>query len=167
MAAGATYEPIATTTLNSNQGTVTFSTISGSYTDLILICDAKGASAQSVRMQFNSDTATNYSTANLYANIGGSPDNGSARYTSENSIRTSYVQNGLSTTDFLTSIIHLQNYSNTTTYKTILSRSAQAANLTVGLWRSTSAITSISLFPAASVNFISGSTFTLYGIAAA
>ena len=37
MAAGATYEPIATNTLGSAAASVTFSGISGSYTDLILI----------------------------------------------------------------------------------------------------------------------------------
>ncbi len=167
MAAGKTYEPIATNTLGSAASSVTFSSISGSYTDLVLVCVAKGASAQSMRMQFNGDTATNYSTTNLFADIGGSPSASSSRYTTESSIRPGYVQNGISTTDFTPCIIQLQNYSNSTTYKTILSRSDKAVNATVGLWRNTSAITSIVLFPAGSVNFISGSTFTLYGISAA
>ena len=166
MAAGKTYEPIATNTLGSNQASVTFNSFSG-YTDLILVCVAKGASAQSVRMQFNSDTGSNYSTINLFANLFGAPSASSSNSTNETSIRAGYNQNGLSTTDFLTCIIQLQNYSNNTTYKTILSRSEKAVNAAVGLWRSTSAITSIVLFPAGPSDFISGSTFTLYGIAAA
>lgn len=160
-----TYSPVAYQALSSAAASVSFTGIPQGYTDLVLVCVAKGASPQSMRMQFNSDTGTNYSTTNLFADIGGSPSASSSRYTSETSIRVGYVQNGLSTTDFLSSIIHLQNYSNITTYKTILSRSAQAVNATVGLWQRTAAITSIVLFPASSVNFASGSTFALYGIA--
>ena len=37
MAAGATYEPIATTTLTSAQTGITFTGISSAYTDLILV----------------------------------------------------------------------------------------------------------------------------------
>jgi hypothetical protein len=47
-------------------------------------------------------------------------------------------------------LFRLQNYSNTTTFKTIISRSndtASAANATVGLYRSTSAITSLTVIP--------------------
>jgi hypothetical protein len=39
--------------------------------------------------------------------------------------------------------------------------------LNVGLWRNTSAITSITLTAGSSKNFISGCTFSLYGIKAA
>jgi hypothetical protein len=59
------------------------------------------------------------------------------------------------------------NYSNSTTYKTILGRSNAATSGTsaaVGLWRSTSAINSIEI---GTVSFTAGSTFSLYGIAAA
>jgi hypothetical protein len=58
------------------------------------------------------------------------------------------------------------NYSNTTTYKTILSRSNRAEQATeafVGLWRNSAAITSISI---ASATFTTNSIFTLYGIKA-
>ena len=37
MAAGATYEPISTTTLGSNTNTVSFTSISSAYTDLIFV----------------------------------------------------------------------------------------------------------------------------------
>ena len=67
-------------------------------------------------------------------------------------------------------ICHIQNYSNATTYKTTLSR-ANVADVTVraivGLWRSTNAITEIDIISSGGNNFISGSTFTLYGIKAA
>jgi hypothetical protein len=67
-------------------------------------------------------------------------------------------------------ILHINNYSNSTTYKTVLARGNAATNLVeafVGLWRNTNAITSISIICQNSKNFGSGSTFTLYGIKAA
>jgi hypothetical protein len=165
MAAGKTYEPIATNTLGSAAASVTFSSISGSYTDLIIVCSAKGTDSQSVRMQFNSDTGTNYSSTIMSATTGDGTVN-STRFNTVDDIRIGYYQNGLSTTDFLPCIIQIQNYSNSTTYKTALSRSDQQVVLTVGLWKSTSAITTVKLYPAAG-NFTIGSTFTIYGIAAA
>jgi hypothetical protein len=70
-------------------------------------------------------------------------------------------------------IFHLQNYSNSTTYKTVLNRTNYAGSggwtvASVGLWRDTSAITSIriAISETQTGNFISGSTFTLYGIKA-
>ena len=62
MAAGRTYTPIATTTLAANTQTITFSSISGSYTDLVLIINLKGNATNTTSgMRFNSDTASNYS----------------------------------------------------------------------------------------------------------
>ena len=43
----ATYEPIATTTLGSAQATVTFSSIPGTYTDLVLITNSRSDSTTS------------------------------------------------------------------------------------------------------------------------
>lgn len=69
------------------------------------------------------------------------------------------------------SIIQINNYSNSTTYKTAFMRTNTASTYgtvfaIVGLWRSTAAITSITLTPDAG-SFATGSTFSLYGIAAA
>ena len=64
----------------------------------------------------------------------------------------------------------IQNYSNTTTYKTWLSRSnipADFVGALVGLWRSTSAITTIQFLTTTADTFAIGTTFTLYGIKAA
>ena len=69
---------------------------------------------------------------------------------------------------------HFMNYSNTTTYKSILARGNNPAGTaypgtlaSVSLWRSTSAINIISLYRQSTDTFLSGSTFTLYGIKAA
>ncbi len=60
MAAGVTYETIANTTLTTATSSITFTNISGSYTDLILVLNtaiASGYNGESV-IRFNSDTGT-------------------------------------------------------------------------------------------------------------
>ena len=62
--------------------------------------------------------------------------------------------------------MNFQNYANSTTYKTILARGntpAVGLDATVALWRSTSAITSISLGLEFTAQFASGTQATLYG----
>jgi len=165
MAAGATYEPIATNTLGSAQATVTFSSISGSYTDLVLIIGGKNASSdQGIVTQVGNgsiDTGSNYSTTYL---IGDGTNATSGRASSATSIIAGRMDNVAST-----SIINYMNYSNTTTYKTVLGRGNDGALVIqhVGLWRNTAAINTINVFNLSSVNFAAGTVLTLYGIAAA
>ena len=159
-----TYESIATTTLGSAQSSVTFSSISGSFTDLVLVCWAKvSANDKGLRLQFNGDTGSNYSWTQIY---GDGTSAGSSRASNDTSVR---FVNGLMT-DGGIGIAHIQNYSNTTTNKTVLGRGGMATNLVssiVSLWRNTSAITSMVIKDDAGGNFASGSTFSLYGIKSA
>jgi len=166
MAAGATYEPIATTTLGSTQATVTFSSISGSYTDLVLIANRSSSALDNLAMQFNGDTGSNYSFTVLY---GSGSVAGSARGSNTNNPYLDY-QAASESTFQAPVILNIQNYANSTTYKTTIARGSNAArgvDATVMLWRSTSAITSILLKCHDGSNFTSGSMFTLYGIASA
>jgi hypothetical protein len=164
MAAGATYTQIATTTLSSAQSSVTFSSISGSYTDLVLVTNGKMSAGSAVnnKITFNSDTGTNYSRTYVYGD-GSSALSG--RDSSQDNLGFIYW----SSTNPSTTIIQIQNYSNTTTYKTALARTSESgvAAAYVGLWRSTSAITSITITRGSTNDFASGSTFSLYGITAA
>jgi hypothetical protein len=173
MAAGATFEPIATTTLGSAAASVTFSSIPSTYTDLVLVCEGYMATQDGsvVRIQFNSDTGNNYSST--YVGGNGSTAS-SSRYTNVPGIYATTGLIGWSTTSSNrgNTISHIMNYTNTTTYKTVLDRSNLTAGsypgsaADVGLWRSTAAITSIKVDTNGGT-FASGSTFTLYGIAAA
>lgn len=166
MAAGSTYTPIATTTLGSTQANISFSSL-GSYTDLILVCNPINTSAGSdIGMQFNGDTGTNYS--GTWINGNGTTAS-SSRITSYNYIPVLQPISGQSTVYSGQGIIHIMNYGNSTTYKTVLSRYDDAAKSTgaeVGLWRNTAAITSVLMKPGTG-SFAAGSTFTIYGIAAA
>jgi hypothetical protein len=165
-----TYEPIATTTLGSAAATVTFSSISGSYTDLVLVMSAFGSvSGADIRVQVNSDTASNYSLTRLvgYTTAFSNRASNATYWQITNSVGI-----GSSSSDPTADVIQFMNYSNTTTNKTILVRHNQPQSslmetaAQVGLYRSTSAITSIT-FSLSSGNYSSGSTFTLYGIKAA
>ena len=162
MAAGATYEPIATQTLASAAASITFSSIPSTYTDLMLIVNGTAGSGLNMLMQYNSDTATNYSTTRI---LGDGTTAMSDRITTSADM---YI--GVMGTVNTTNVIQVQNYANTTTYKTALSRANSSTIWTaamVGLWRSTSAINAIKIYLASSGSFQTGTTATLYGIAAA
>ena len=161
-----TYEKIATNTLGSAAASVTFSSISSAYTDLVLIMNSSPTSGiPEISIQVNTDTGSNYSSTVV---TGSGSVASSARQTSTTSSRIGY--NAVSSGNFAqNAIVNFMNYANTTTYKTFLSRGNNAnygSEATVGLWRSTSAINSVTVLLASST-FIAGSTFTLYGIKAA
>jgi hypothetical protein len=117
-------------------------------------------------MRFNNDTESNYSATIL----GGDGVNAvSDRQTSATKIFLTY-NSALSSTRGV-NIVNIMNYANSTTYKTCLVRSTntasgQGTDAIVGLWRNTNAITEIDLY-LTGTNLATGSTFTLYGIAAA
>ena len=167
-----TYEPIASTTLGSNAADITFTSISGTYTDLVLVVTAQQVtSGEDLALQFNSDTASNYSRTYL---CGDGSTAHSARSTSATYIILDHHGVPPTSTSFSVATINIQNYSNTTTYKTTISRANEATNsiapgtvANVGLWRSTSAITAVKIFCTNSSNLKTGTVATLYGIKAA
>jgi hypothetical protein len=168
MAAGATYEPIATTTISgTSTGTVSFTSISSSYTDIVAIINgATTSGTYGLWYRFNNDSGSNYSQTYLFGNGTSAASGRESNYT------TGSAGLNISTT-FGIYIVNFMNYANTTTYKTALSRGNSTSDLVdtaVSLWRSTSAINRIDFAVGASFpsgNFASGSTITLYGIKAA
>jgi hypothetical protein len=163
MAAGNTYVAIATNTLGSNTNTVSFTSIPGTYTDLIFVFEGTMASGTDMMVQFNSDTGTNYSSTRLYGN-------GTSALSTRQTSDTAFYPAIGSLANRQNIIFQVMNYSNTTTYKTALDRANNpAANVGAhaNLWRSTAAITRIDIIGASSGTFATGSTFNLYGIAAA
>lgn len=155
-----TYTPIATNTLGSATASVTFSSISGSYTDIVIQGSfAPTAGGVPFDLRFNGDTTTNYSVTRL-ENAGSNRSNNLAYG------EIGYTNN----TNFEAFTVQLQNYSNATTFKTYLARSGDvgtAVYAIVGLWRKTpEAINSITIRCNGST-FVAGSTFTLYGVKSA
>jgi hypothetical protein len=167
MTAGSTYTPIATYTAPSAQASYTFTSIPNTYTDLILIADSlvDGGGGAQILIRVNGDTGTNYSRTVL----DGSGSSASSVKDSTIAYFSTGYQAYMTTARGFNCIAHFMNYSNTNTKKPILVRCGNAntgLDASIGLWRSNSAITSILVYPSGN-NFATGSTFTLYGIAAA
>jgi hypothetical protein len=161
----ATYEPIATQTVSgSSTGTVTFTSIPSTYTDIVVIINAGYLSdSRDVTWTVNNDGGSNYSQTSLQGD-------GTSATSSRNTSVVKFYTNCLTFPNYGVGTIHLMNYANTTTFKTALSRAGTTLNVAqanVHLWRSTAAINRLDFFPNVSGNFLSGSTFTLYGIKAA
>ena len=163
-----TYEAIQTTTLGSAAADITFSSIAASWTDLVLILSTiattGGTQIMHCRVGNGSlDTASNYSDTFLTGD-------GSTASSGRNTSVTSTGNLVISSAEWCNTILNFQNYSNATTYKSILGRSNIAGwglRQGVSLWRSTSAINTIQLFADGGANFATGTQATLYGILAA
>jgi hypothetical protein len=123
------------------------------------------------RMQFNGDTGSNYS----YHQLDG--DGGSAYAQAASS--TSYIQmDELGTTTggtYGAFVIDILDYASTSKYKTTRALAGEMTNSSYGgyygiigfnsgLWRSTSAINSIKIYPAYSSTLSQYSSFSLYGV---
>jgi hypothetical protein len=162
-----TYEPIATTTLGTAAASITFSSIATGYTDLkwVLVC-SNGTSLKDLNITYNSDTGTNYSATRL---VGDTSSPKAGRYTNAANIR---IASAVGYSTYGPSMISgdISSYREAVFKTSLITSSVNNSGWsteiirTVGLWRSTSAITSITLTCESPTNFLSGTTATLYGI---
>ena len=164
-----TYIALHTTTVSTATDSVTLdlSAITG-YTDLKIEINATAAStAHHIFFRLNGDTGSNYS----WTYFGGDGSSAATtRATSQTEGRLTYAAAVRSGSATLLQA-NFQNYSNSTTKKTILSRNNRASDgveATVNLWSKSSLepITSINFFTTGP-QFAVGSTFTVYGITTA
>jgi hypothetical protein len=154
-----TYVAIASQTLSASAGPITFSSIPATYTDLILVLSGTQATSGTVRIQFNGDTAANYSRTDVYAD-------GANAYSYREANQT-YINFCTIQTTHSNAICHIMDYTNTATYKTMLTRynSSYSGVVALGamLWRGTpAAITSITLTNTSNITGIC----SLYGVLA-
>jgi hypothetical protein len=163
----ATYEPIATTTLGSAATTISFGSIANTYTDLRLVLVGTTTTSVSGYLYFNTDTSpsgTNYSTTRL---IGSGTAASSNNQTSQPGIQLFAEVGNWSTTTPGMLTIDIFSYAGST-FKTCLLTESNDLNgsggvqRAVGLWRSTSAITTVRVD--GNNTFKVGTTATLYGI---
>ena len=151
-----TYAPIQTYTLGSNTSTITFTSIPQTYTDLVLVVNGFYSGTTYGFISFNG-SSSDFSYTRLLGYSGG--------VLADRDSSSDGVSLG---TNRGTWIAQINNYSNSSTFKTALVRENGAADGTGALsylWRSTSAITSITLTARGGGNFASTTTATLYGIA--
>lgn len=166
-----TYEPIASYTLASTAGIITFSSIPQTYTDLILIQSARVSSSYDITAIRVNSVTTNYSGTYIEGN-GTSPTSG--RGSSEIALRAGYVPGTSNASEWSAEIYHFMDFTNANKFKTVWSRtnfsgSSWGFNVQskVSLVPTTSAITQITTQPVNGALWAIGSTFTLYGIKAA
>lgn len=160
---------IAEVVTSGSQATVTFSSIPGTYRNLKLIGSGRGSAsaiASEVFVRFNGDTGSNYDYAR-WTRGGTNEQFAQTRAVLGEFTAATSPSNAAGGIDIL-----IHNYAGTTFNKLFsgngglfasTSASGMASNVMSGNWRSTSAISSLSL-TLASGNFLDNSVFTLYGI---
>lgn len=167
-----TYTLISSNVLTGSAASVTFSSIPSTYTDLVLRCSTRvdGATAASNGgFYFNGTQGTSYSFTALRGNGSGGS---SSRLSSGAYIRPSVSAGTTATSNTFSSWeIYIPNYTGTTQKPTggfgVGENDASAATMdaVAGLANITSAITSITFYDVGfGYNFVSGSSFYLYGI---
>jgi hypothetical protein len=164
---------IGSVTTSGAQTSVTFSSIPGTYTNLLLVITARSSDAvnqEIIALQYNGDTGNNYDYQAIYGNgssaPGGAVETGVANYSPASIAGASSSANYPSTVHVL-----IGAYAGTTFYKTANSIAfgadgspAPQSIASGGGWRSTSAITSIKIFLGSGDAFVNGSQFNLYGL---
>ena len=156
------FESIQTINLSGGETTLTFSSIPQTYTHLQLRGFTKGGGS---RIQFNGDTGSNYNRRYVYGN-------GTSALAGEQISQTysSIIDNiSQQANTFNPSIVDIYDYTSTNKFKNMLCVTGyddgSSSNCEIfffsGLWRSTSAITSLTLTGG---TFAQYSTFSLYGI---
>lgn len=166
-------EPISAITLSASQLSVEFNNIPGTYSHLQLRCLTKATHTTdivSLYLRVNNDSASNYDWHQLYVDNNstiGTSGAASASY----AIMPQSASDNQSANVFSPTIIDIIDYANTNKYKTLRSAGGWDNNGTgqiffrSGLWRSTSAITSIAIFAdAQTYSWKQYSSFSLYGI---
>ena len=166
----ATYTLINSNVLTSSAASVTFSSIPATYTDLVVRVSARGDSAgeENLQFYFNSDTSSNYGGTYLQGSGSAASSN---RYTSQTLLQNANTLTGTTYTSntFSSYEIYIPNYL-VSQNKPLVSFGTAENNATLSyinvnasLWRNTAAITQI-VIDQSGANFVSGSSFYLYGI---
>ena len=168
----AVIEAIATTYLEADASSVTFSSIPATYEHLQLrgtTSTDRDALHDMVKINLNSDTGSNYSRHNMHGV--GSVSQASAQ-TSQDCSKGSWVSGATDDAAFYGSmLVDILDYAedtnkNTTLLWTVGGRYNASGNVACvsGLWDNIAAVTSIVLAPYYGSNFLRGSEFTLYGL---
>jgi hypothetical protein len=166
------YESIETVTVGGGGSpTVTFSSIPATYTHLQIRAIARtdrASEGDALGMQFNGDTATNYSRHQL--NGDGSTASADAGTSTAYMQINRFTGATANTSVFGVMVADVFDYANTNKYKTVRTLGGYDNNgsglitLNSGNWRNTAAVTSITLYSINSANLVQYSSFALYGI---
>ena len=157
-----TYDLLDSTTLGSSASSVTFSSISQDYRDLVVVSNAEFTGSTGFWMRVNSDSSSIYSTIDMR---GDGSTTGSGAFTNAQWFLDVF---GYAADSKVLSIVQLMDYSATDKHTTALGRvnTTDDSRVAASAFRyaSTTAITAIEIIANVST-FKSGGTFSLYGIA--
>jgi hypothetical protein len=164
-----THVALQKVSVASSVSNIEFTSIPQGYTDLVIVANGNTDAATTTKLNVGNgsiDTSSNYSWTVL------SGTGSAANSYKESSV--TFTQNeryaNWDASSNANTILHIQNYSNTATYKTWLTRgnnTTAGVDAIIGLWRSTAAINTIRISCTnAGRTFSAGATFSLYGIAA-
>lgn len=169
-----TYIPITNTTLGSSASSVTFSNIPQTYSDLALKISARADNSSTqtaIFLGFNGLTS-GYSDTEVYSIAANAVT--STRDSGFSGILVGQVNAALSLTNtFNIMDIYIPNYTSSIKKPISVYNVVENNSTTIGEWRVaflagmstlSSAITSIEITFNTSVNFVTGSSFILYGI---
>lgn len=168
------FDPAATFLIQRVSGTgssVTFSSIPQTYSSLQIRAISRTNQAAEIddfAIQFNSDTGSNYVRHLLYGT--GSVAEANQQTAQSRIVMGRGTGSSAAANMFGVSITDIHDYASTTKNKTTRTLNGYDLNgsgliyLQSGLWLSTSAVTSITLFSTSSSTFQTGTTFALYGI---
>lgn len=167
-----TYTPLASITLASSAFSVTFSSISQNYSDLILVTRHDHSGNYGLAgMRFNSDSATNYSNIVASGLSWAGTNSGSSSGTTVATINVT----GNGPGSYIASTTSILDYSATNKHKSVITRvsgfsgSDTWTSLQTNRWSSDTAITSITIGNWSGTytqGFAAGSSFELYGVLA-
>lgn len=159
------FESLQTVTVTSSVSSISFTSIPSTYKHLQIRAMTFGSNIdENLKLQFNGDTASNYSRHSLNSNNSSTPLAYST--TPESYIGIGGMGN---TTYAYLSINDIFEYSNTNIHKTVRSLNGSDRNgsgyvsLMSGNWRNTAAITSITISPTVGT-IAANSHFALYGV---
>jgi hypothetical protein len=162
-----TMKLIAKNVLGSAAASIEFTSIPGTYTDLVIVASLRSARStelDDIYMRING-VVTDRTRRSLYGT------GSAAASESASNAYVATVNAANSTSNTFTSVeVYLPNYAGSTN-KSLSAISAQEANsstayifATAGLWSQTAAVTSVEFYSNNSQNIASGSSFFLYGI---
>jgi hypothetical protein len=155
------YESIQTVTLTGSQSSIDFTSIPSTYKHLQIRMSYRSSLSDNSHIRFNGDTGSNYAWHELFG-TGSSAGAGAGASATFGKVGYAEVNPGVAVIDIL-------DYQNTSKYKTVRSLNGSDNNgsgyilLRSSLWQSTTAISSINIFPA-SGTLSQYSSFALYGI---
>lgn len=166
---------IAQEVLTGSVTSITFSSIPNYFRHLFLECQLRtdaAAELDNALLRFNADSAGNYDRQLVQANDATLTSAAAIAQTSISMIGTEAANSRAS--NFAPGLVFIPFYKETNAEKWLIAFSGIAGNASavgdvyalyrIGRWRSTVAITSLTLLPVTGTNFVTGSKVNLYGI---